>query len=73
MGEGTGREAPGASLALQRLVLLLALAVLASRKAVVPENVGSFTPAAPPSGPLMAGSEPLSLLLGAAGTDKLSH
>lgn len=32
-----------------------------------------FTPAAPPSSPLVAGSKSLSLLLGAAGADKLSH
>lgn len=51
--------APRGSLTLQRSVLLLALVL--------------FTPAAPPSRPLVARSKPLSLLLGAAGTEMMSH
>lgn len=74
MGAGTRRKAPGGSLTLQRSVLLLAPC-----SAGIEGGSGAkwmfvlFTAAAPPSSPLMAGSKPLSLLLGAAGTDKMSH
>lgn len=70
----TRRKAPGGSLTLQCSVLLLAPC-----SAGMEDGIGAkwilvlFTPAAPPSSPLMAGSKPLSPLLGAAGTDKMSH